>query len=444
MVSDSIGRDTIKRVYLRIMPFLILCYIVAFLDRVNVGFAALHMNGDLGFTPYVYGFGAGIFSIGYFIFEVPSNLALHKVGARIWIPRIMITWGIISAGFAFVYNENSFYVMRFLLGAAEAGFFPGIVFYLSKWFPARLRGGATAVFILGLPIAVLIGAPVSTALLETMGGIGGFKNWQWMFVVEGVLAVIVGVVAYFVLTKGPEDAHWLTKEQRDWLVRTLAAEERAKEQVKSYGVIETLMNGKVLLLAFAIFCNIGALFGVTLWMPQIIKGFGGLSNVQAGLLTAVPYFCAGIAMVLNGWHSDKTGERRFHILIPACIGGIGLVMAGFSQSPLAGMIAICIGASGILASNILFWPIPTTFLTGAAAAAGIGLVNSVGNLGGFVGPYINGWAKEYFGDYSASMCVLGGMVALYGIIICTFLTFSARSGANARALFASLEPAKAD
>ncbi|WP_424631978.1 MFS transporter [Bradyrhizobium sp. SYSU BS000235] len=444
MVSDSISSDTIKRVYVRIMPFLILCYIVAFLDRVNLGFAALHMNTDLGFTPYVYGLGAGIFSLGYFVFEVPSNLALHKVGARIWIPRIMITWGIISAGFAFVYNENSFYVMRFLLGAAEAGFFPGIVFYLSKWFPSRLLGGATAIFILGLPVSVLIGAPVSTVLLETMGGMAGLKNWQWMFVVEGVLSVVVGIVAYFVLTKGPEDARWLTHEQRDWLVRTLAAEKAAKEQVKSYGVVETPMSGKVLLLAFAIFCNIGALFGVTLWMPQIIKGFGGLSNTQAGLLTAVPYFCAGVAMVLNGWHSDKTGERRFHILIPACIGGLSLAMAGFSQSPLAGMIAICIGASGILASNILFWPLPSTFLTGAAAAAGIGLVNSVGNLGGFVGPYINGWAKEYFGDYSASMCVLGGMVALYGVIICTFLTVNARTAAGARTQFAPLQPAKAD
>lgn len=444
MVSDSISNDTIKRVYWRIMPFLILCYIVAFLDRVNVGFAALHMNTDLGLTPYMYGFGAGIFSLGYFVFEVPSNLALHKVGARIWIPRIMITWGIISAGFAFVYNENSFYVMRFLLGAAEAGFFPGIVFYLSKWFPSRRLGAATAIFILGLPVAVLIGAPFSTVLLEMMGGIAGMKNWQWMFLVEGALAVAVGIAAYFVLTEGPKDARWLTNEQREWLVRTLDAERLAKEQAKSYGVVETLLSGKVLLLAFAIFCNIGALFGVTLWMPQIIKGFGGLSNIQAGLLTAVPYFCAGIAMVINGWHSDKTEERRFHILIPACIGGLGLIAAGFSQSPMIGMIAVCIGAAGILASNILFWPLPSTFLTGAAAAAGIGLVNSIGNLGGFVGPYINGWAKEYFGDYSASMCVLGAMVALYGVIICTFLTFNAPSIANARTPFAPLQPAKAD
>lgn len=444
MNSDSISRDTIRRIYWRIMPFLILCYIVAFLDRVNVSFAALHMNGDLGFTAYVYGFGAGIFSVGYFIFEVPSNLALHKVGARIWIPRIMITWGLISAGFAFVYNENSFYVMRFLLGAAEAGFFPGIVFYLSKWFPSRVLASATAVFILGLPISVLIGAPVSTALLETMRDIAGLKNWQWLFLIEGGLAVVVGVIAYFVLTKGPEDAKWLVGEQREWLIKTLESERRAKEQVKSYGVIETLMSGKVLLLSFAIFCNIGALFGVTLWMPQIIKGFGGLSNSQAGLLTAVPYLCAGIAMVLNSRHSDKTEERRFHILIPACLGGVGMALAGFSQSPVIGMVGVCLGAAGILASNILFWPLPSMFLTGAAAAAGIGLVNSVGNLGGFVGPYINGWAKEYFGDYSASMCVLATMVVLYGIIIFAFLSVAARGAVTKRAGLARLQPAEAE
>lgn len=444
MDSETVGTETIKRIYWRLMPFLILCYIVAFLDRVNVGFAALHMNGDLGFTAYIYGFGAGIFSIGYFFFEVPSNLALNKFGARIWIPRIMITWGIISAGFAFVYNDTSFYVMRFLLGAAEAGFFPGIVFYLSKWFPSRKLGKATAIFVLGLPVSVLVGAPFSTLLLETMGGIAGFKNWQWMFLIEGGMAVVVGIAAYFVLTKGPEDAHWLTDAQRNWLVQTLAAERAAKEQVKSYGVMETLVNGKVLILAFAIFCNIGALFGVTLWMPQIIKGFGGLTNTQAGLLTAVPYFCAGVAMVINGSHSDKTGERRFHTLIPACVGGIGLAVAGFTQSPITGMIAICIGAAGILASNILFWPLPSMFLTGAAAAAGIGLVNSVGNLGGFVGPYINGWAKDYFGDYSASMCVLGGMIALYGIIIFAFVTFNARTASSGSTNLSQLKPARAD
>lgn len=425
MKDDRLEQVVISKLGWRILPFLILCYFVAFLDRVNVGFAALHMNGDLGFTAYIYGFGAGIFSIGYFLFEVPSNLALHRFGARIWIPRIMITWGIVSAGFAFVYNDTSFYVMRFLLGAAEAGFFPGIVFYLSRWFPARHLSSATAIFILGLPISVLIGAPLSTAILEFAPPIW-FRNWQWMFLVEGGLAVVVGIVAYFVLRRGPEEAEWLSDEERRWLVARLEAEQREKEQSGSYGVLETLWNGKVLFLSFAIFCNITALFGITLWMPQIIKGFGGLSNAQAGLLTAVPYLCAGIAMVANARHSDRTGERRFHILVPACIGGVGLALSTATQSPLLGMVAICIGAAGILASNILFLPLPSTFLIGAAAAAGIGLVNSIGNLGGFVGPYINGWARDYFGNYAASMAVLGAMVALYGVLIFGFLTVAGR------------------
>lgn len=432
MIEDGLERETIRKISLRILPFLILCYFVAFLDRVNVGFAALHMNQDLGFTAYIYGFGAGIFSIGYFLFEVPSNLALHRFGAKIWIPRIMISWGIISAGFAFVYNDTSFYVMRFLLGAAEAGFFPGIVFYLSRWFPARHLSGATAIFILGLPISVLIGAPLSTAILEFAPSIW-FRNWQWMFLIEGGLAVVVGILAFIVLRSGPKQAEWLTDRERNWLVQQLETERRAKDLARSYGVLETLMNGKVLFLSFAIFCNITALFGVTLWMPQIIKGFGGLSNAQAGLLTAVPYLCAGIAMVANARHSERTNERRLHILVPACIGGLGLALSALTQSPLTGMIAICVGASGVLASNILFWPLPNTFLTGAAAAAGIGLVNSFGNLGGFVGPYINGWAREYFGNYAASMAVLGAMVALYGVLIFAFLTITGRQGESAEA-----------
>ncbi|KGD95271.1 hypothetical protein JL37_11350 [Achromobacter sp. RTa] len=424
--TQRVADETVRRLLWRILPFLVLCYIVAFLDRVNVGFAALHMNGDLGFSATVYGLGAGIFSIGYFIFEVPSNLILNRVGARIWIARIMVSWGLISAGFAFVQGEYSFYVMRFLLGVAEAGFFPGIVLYLSTWFPARTLGGATAIFILGLPIAVLIGAPMSTGILVAMDGFVGLAGWQWMFLVEGGMAVVVGVFAFFLLSNGPGNATWLKPEQRDWLVRTLEQERRAKECVRRYGVWEALMNGKVLLLCFAIFCNITALFGITLWMPQIIKGFGGLSNTQAGLLTAVPYLCAGIAMVFNARHSDRTGERRLHVLVPACLGAIGLVTAGLAASPVLAMVGICVSAAGILSSNILFWPLPSMFLTGAAAAAGIALVNSVGNLGGFVGPYLTGWTKDYFGNYAASMCVLAAMVTLYGVIIYAFVTVMAR------------------
>jgi ACS family tartrate transporter-like MFS transporter len=425
-LDSPIARETLGLLFRRILPFLILCYIVAFLDRVNVSFAALYMNKDLGFTATVYGFGAGIFSIGYFVFEVPSNLILHRVGGRVWIARILVTWGIISAGFAFVTGETSFYVARFLLGVAEAGFFPGIVLYLSLWFPGRSVARATAIFILGLPLAVLIGAPLSTVIMTSFHDFASLRGWQWMFLLEGGLAVVVGIVAYFVLNTSPDKAMWLNDEQRKWLVNTLAQERAAKERVRQYGVIEALFSGKVLLLAFAIFCNITALFGITLWMPQIIKGIGGLTNTQAGLLSAVPYICASIGMVINARHSDKTGERRWHILLPAVIGAVGLVMTGNATSPYVGIVGLCIAATGILASNILFWPLVPMFLAGAAAAAGIGLVNSVGNLGGFVGPYITGWAKDAFGGYSASMTTLGFMMLLHGILLFGFLTMTTR------------------
>ena len=422
MDNQQLEKSTINKLYWKILPFLVLCYIVAFLDRVNVGFAALHMNETLAFSAKVFGFGAGIFSIGYFLFEVPSNLILHRVGARIWIARIMVTWGFISAGFAFVGGEMSFYAMRFLLGVAEAGFFPGIVLYLSLWFPARVLASAIAIFILGLPVSVLIGAPLSTGIINFMHDIGGIQGWKWMFLIEGGMAVVVGFFAFFKLQSAPEKAQWLEPAERDWLVNTLAQERNQKETKGTYSVTQTLLSGKVLLLSFAIFCNITALFGVTLWMPQIIKAFGGLTNTQSGLLTAIPYLCAGICMVLNARHSDRTREKRYHILGPALLGCVGLLIAGFSQSPAMGLLGLCIAASGILSSNILFWPLPTMFLTGAAAAAGIGLVNSVGNLGGFVGPYLTGWARDAFGNYAAGMVVLACMVLAYGVILFTFLT----------------------
>lgn len=430
MEIASIERQTVKKLYWKILPFLILCYIVAFLDRVNLGFAALHMNEELAFTARIYGLGAGIFSIGYFLFEVPSNLVLHKVGARVWIARIMVTWGIISAGFAFVQGETSFYVMRFLLGVAEAGFFPGVVLYLTLWFPARVLASATAIFILGLPISVLIGAPLSAGIIAQFHEFAGLAGWKWMFLIEGGLAVVVGIIAFFKLDSIPSKAAWLTTPERQWLVGTLERERSQKESKVRYSVMQTLMSGKVLLLSFAILCNITALFGITLWMPQIIKGFGGLSNTQSSLLTAVPYLCASVAMVLNARHSDKVGEKRLHILIPACIGGIGLLIAGLSTAPAMGLLGLCIGAAGVLSSNILFWSLPTMFLTGAAAAAGIGLVNSVGNLGGFVGPYVTGWAKDIFGNYSAGMTVLACAVIAYGLIIFVFLTRTSKSSAT--------------
>jgi ACS family tartrate transporter-like MFS transporter len=425
-LDGSLEEATTRRLFRRILPFLVVCYVVASLDRVNVGFAASQMDADLGLSASLFGLGAGIFAIGYFVFEVPSNLILHRVGARTWIARIMVTWGVVSACFAFVQGPVSFVVLRFLLGVAEAGFFPGIVLYLTQWFPRRALGRANALFILGLPASVWIGAPLSTGLMKGTQDLLGLHGWRWMFIIEGALAVAAGIAAFFKLANGPATAGWLTAEQRAWLTRTLAEERDERAKVRHFGVLETLCNRRVLVLSLCIFLNITALFGVTLWMPQIIEGFGDVTAVQSNLLTAVPYLCAAIAMAVNAYLSDRRDERRFHILVPALLGAAGLVLAVATGSPVAGLAGLCVGASGILASNVLFWGIPSMFLTGAAAAAGIAMVNSIGNLGGFVGPYLTGWTKDVFGSHTVSMCLLAAMVAGYGVAVFAYLTLMRR------------------
>lgn len=425
--EEGIAEETIGVLFRKVLPFLVLCYFVAFLDRVNIGFAASHMSSELDLTATAFGFGAGIFALGYIAFEVPSNLALHRFGARIWIPRIMVTWGLISAAFALIQGPVSFAVLRFLLGAAEAGFFPGIVFYLSTWFPRRALARATALLILGLPVSVLVGAPLSAGLIGGMHSVLGLSGWQWMFLVEGGFAVVTGIVAFFVLSNGPEGASWLTQRQRTWLLRTLAEERAAKEAVRRFGVLDTLRNPRVLVLSMCLFLNVTALYAITLWMPQIIEGFGNLSSVQANLLTAVPYLCTGVAMVLVSRHADRSGELRFHLMIPAVAGGVGLALAVATSSPVVGLIGLCVGAAGILSSNVLFWGLPSMFLTGAAAATGIAMVNSIGNVGGFVGPYLTGWARDAFGSYTAGMYVLGGMAVLFGILAFANVTYLQRA-----------------
>jgi len=418
--ETEIGAQTVSKVRRRLLPFMILCFFIAFLDRVNVGFAALQMNQDLGFNAIVYGFGAGIFFIGYFLFEVPSNLILHRVGARLWIARIMITWGLVVVGMAFIQGTTSFYAMRFLLGVAEAGFFPGMILYISLWFPARERARATSLFILGLPISVLIGAPLSTALLA-LDGLAGLRGWQWIFVAEGIPAVVIGFIVFAALTDRPADAKWLTAAERDWLITRLAREEAAKAGIRTWTVGQSLRDGKVLTLALGFFCNVIPIYGITLWLPQIVKSAGGLTNFQTGLVTPIPYVCAAIAMVLNARHSDRTGERKLHILVSALIGAAGFILAATASSPWLGLLGICIGACGIWAANTVFWTLPASFLTGAAAAAGIGLVNAVGNLGGFVGPYLTGWIKDAFGGYAPAMLMLAGFLTLHGIILYFFI-----------------------
>ncbi len=404
-----------RKVSLRLIPFMVLLYFVAFLDRVNVGFAALTMNKDLGLTATVFGNGAGIFFIGYFIFEVPSNVALEKFGARMWIARIMITWGIISGLMALTKGPISFYTLRFLLGIAEAGFFPGMILYLTYWFPSAYRAKIVGCFLLAIPISSIIGAPISTALLGT--SILGMKGWQSLFILEALPALVLGVVVLFFMTDKPEKAHWLTPAERDWLSRVLQAERKTRESVHHYTLGQALMNPRVVLFGLMYFGIVIGLYGFSFWLPQIIKGFGGLSNWQVGLITMIPSAFAAATMYLWGRHSDKTGERVWHVFLPAIIGGTSLAISGFlTGTPALALVALTIGAMGIYAALPTFWTLPTAMLSGTAAAGGIALINSIGNLGGYFGPSFMGYLKDWTKSHTYGLIGLGACMAMSGFL----------------------------
>jgi ACS family tartrate transporter-like MFS transporter len=389
-------------------------YIVSFLDRVNVGFAALQMNEDLGFSGTVYGLGAGIFFIGYFLFEIPSNLILERIGARVWIARIMITWGVISAAMFLVQGPASFYVLRFLLGLAEAGFFPGIILYLTYWFPARERARRVALFMAAIPIAGVIGSPLSGALL-TLSGFG-LAGWQIMFLAEGLPAVILGFVVLRYLPDGPEDAGWLEPEERDWLRNALDRENRIKSSHGEYTIRRAMTDGNVWLLCGVYFGVVTSVYGVTFWLPLITRDLSGLGDFAVGLLGAIPYVAGVIGMVLFARHSDATGERRWHVAVAAFVGMVGLILTGATSLPAVEMAALTLAALGIYSTLATFWSLPTAFLSGTAAAAGIALINSVGNLGGFVGPYAVGYLSDATGSYYAGLLFLAVLMLLAGIL----------------------------
>jgi ACS family tartrate transporter-like MFS transporter len=391
-------------------------YIVAFLDRVNVGFAALQMNEDLGFSDTVYGLGAGIFFIGYFVFEVPSNLIMEKVGARVWIARIMITWGVISSAMFLVRGETSFYILRFLLGVAEAGFFPGMILYLTYWFPARERARRVALFMTAIPIAGVFGSPLSGALL-TLDGFVGLAGWQIMFLAEGIPAVLLGLVVLRFLPNGPDEARWLQPEERSWLRGALEQENRIKSEHGEYTTRQALTNGKVWLLAAIYFGIVTSLYGVSLWLPLIIEDISGFGTFAVGLLGAIPYLAGAVGMVFLARHSDATGERRWHVAVAAFVGAIGLVLTGAAgSSTVVEMAALTLAALGIYSTLATFWSLPTAFLSGTAAAAGIALINSVGNLGGFVGPYVVGFLSDATGSFYAGLLFLAALVLVAGLL----------------------------
>ncbi len=394
-MDTSLEKETMRRVAWRLVPFICLLYFIAFIDRVNIGFAALTMNKDLGFSSAVFGFGAGIFFFGYFLFEVPSNIVLHRVGARIWIARVMITWGLISGAFAFVRGEYTFYGLRFLLGAAEAGFFPGIILYLTYWFPARYRAGVVSLFMAAAPISVVIGSPLSSALLG-MEGVLGLHGWQWMFLIEAVPAVLLGVVVLVYMTDRPEKAAWLADDQRAWLVAEMNREHAQKavaaKDGAGHGILAGMADIRVLALALIYFGTSAGLYTLGIWAPQIIKGFG-LSTLEVGFLNAVPPTLAIIAMVLWARHSDRTGERTWHVVIACLVAALGLMLAGGAGSTMAVVAALTLVNCGISAAKPPLWAMPTLFLSGQAAAVGIATINSIGNLGGFVGPWAIGWIR---------------------------------------------------
>lgn len=419
--SDELQRRTIRKVATRLLPFAALLYFVNYLDRTNIGFAKLTMSEDLGLTQAAFGLASGLFFVGYLLLEVPSNLALHRFGARRWIARIMVTWGIIAAAMAFVPNSGTLYALRFLLGIAEAGFFPGIILYLTYWFPRRERAKVVAWFMAAVPVSSMLGAPLSTAIMQASDGLFGLDGWRFMFLVEGIPAILLAVATWFYLTDRPADAKWLADDEREWLAAEMAREDAETEQRFHFPLRKALTNVRVIALAFVYFGIVYGLYALSFFLPTIIDGFQAqfgveYSLVQIGLITAVPYGLAAIAMVLWARHADRTRERVWHVAIPAFVGGLAIPVALYLQSPFLAMVAVSICAIGVCCGLPTFWSLPTTFLTGAAAAGGIALVNSVGNTAGFVAPYVTGFLADQTGAQNAGLWVVGAAMVGAGVL----------------------------
>jgi MFS transporter, ACS family, tartrate transporter len=422
----EIENRTVTRVMIRLVPFLVLCYFVAYLDRVNVGFAALQMNKDLGFSSSAFGFGAGVFFIAYFFFEVPSNLLLEKFGARRWIARIMFTWGILAGAMAFIpdiakytgmSNVHVFYALRILLGVAEAGFFPGVIFLLTLWFPGVYRARVVGYFMAAIPLSTVIGAPISGSLLN-LDKLLGLAGWQWVYLIEALPALLLSVAVLLYLTDKPADATWLESDERDWLVKRLALERKQREAVRSFSVREALINPRVLAIALIYFGANATNYGLSFFLPQIVKGFG-LTNVQTGFVTSLPYIVGVISMVIWGRHSDRKLERKWHVAIALLVAAGGIAASAGLDNPVLKMIALSIAGFGIFGCLPVIWTLPASFLSGAAAAGGIAAVNSLGNLSGFFGPYAMGWIKDSTGSFGAGLlCLAGaGLVGVAAVLL---------------------------
>jgi len=405
---SKIETETMRKVTFRIIPFLMVCYFIAFVDRVNAGFAALQMNQDIGLSSAAFGLGGGLFYITYVLCEVPSNLAMEKVGARLWIARIMITWGIVAACMALVVGPNSFYLVRMLLGAAEAGFFPGVILYLTYWFPAEYRGRIVAIFMVAIPISSFLGSPISALLLQLEGYLG-YHGWQWMFVLEAVPAVLLGIASFFVLPNGPANARWLTDAQRGWLANRLAADSSSPRKAVGHLSLWQVVSNKYVLAASLIYAGAsGSSQVLSLWQPQIIKSFG-LSNMQTGLVNSIPFGIASVLMILWGRNSDRTRERTWHTAIPLLLLAVSLSVAPFASALLPVVLLLCVAVTATYIVKGPFWALTTEWMSAGVAAAAIAQVNAIGNIGGFLGSYLLGVIKDAAGSYSLGLLPLAAL-----------------------------------
>ena len=399
----------------RLLPFLMLCYFFAYLDRVNVGFAALTMNRDIGLSATAYGFGAGLFFLGYVAFEVPSNLILERVGARIWIARIMVTWSLISASTAFVTSEWSFYLVRVLLGLAEAGFFPGIILYLTYWFPSAQRAGIVGIFMMAVPLSAAIGAPLSGLVMSFTDGWLGLAGWQWLYLLEAAPSLLLGLATLFVLTDRPEQAAWLTPEERARLVARMAEDQRLQpNRTTHFG--SALLDPRVLGLGLVYFGLSTGVYAVGLWLPQIVSSFG-FTTTATGFVTAIPYIVSAAGMLAWTRRSDRRGERVRHVAIPTVVAGLALIAASQAGTPFLTIAALSVAALGVFAALPTFWTLPTRLLTGTAAAGGIALINALGSLGGFVGPSLMGWVRDATGRFGDGFAAVAVVLILAGALV---------------------------
>jgi len=419
MNPPDVASVTLRKVTLRLIPFLFILYIVAWLDRVNVGFAGLQMNSDLGFSYAAFGFGSGVFFLGYCLFEIPSNLILHRVGARRWISRIMISWGVISAAMMFVRTAPTFYVLRFLLGAAEAGFFPGVVYYLSYWYPEGQRARAIAAFMTAVPVSGVIGAPLSGALL-TLNGLFGLAGWQWLFLVEGIPAILLGIIVLIYLTDRPEAASWLSSAEKDWLVSTLAAERISRNGAPPAGVFAALTNPTIWHLGIIFLCAAIGFYGFSFWAPLVVKSLTETSDLGIGVILGAISAVTIVCMIINSAHSDRTDERPLHVAAPLLISGAGFFGCAVLREPMLALLFLALIPIGHCAAYGPFWSMPSRFLTGAPAAAGIALVVTIANVGGLIGPTIIGALKDRYGTHGPAFILLGGC-AIVGALLALLL-----------------------